>query len=133
MRPRPGPSSPRPRRRLGAAIVTALLCAAPVPGDIGSCGQPVQALDAPRFFSAHKTVDCRRCDECAIATKTCDYQCSRNPPLVTAFPADCQPLVHDGEVCLRALLDASCDDYATYVADESPVVPTECDFCPEGK
>ena len=33
-----------------ATIVLVLLCAAPVPGDIGACGQPVARLDATRFF-----------------------------------------------------------------------------------
>jgi hypothetical protein len=118
--------------RVFAAVFTVLLCAAPVPGDIGSCGQPVQRLDASRFFIAKKTVDCRRCGECALATKTCALECAHAPPEQSSFPVDCSPLVHDGEVCLRALLDASCDDYASYVADEGPEVPTECNFCPPG-
>ena len=122
----------RPWRLLGTAF-TVLLCAAPVPGDIGSCGQPVQRLDAERFFGAEKVVNCRRCGECALSTKTCARECDKKiPPQQSSFPADCSPLVHDGEVCLRALLDASCDDYASYVADEAPEVPTECNFCPRG-
>ncbi len=48
----------------------------------------------------------------------------------TAFPVDCEPLVHDGEVCLRRLLEASCSEYVGYVADAAATVPTECDFCP---
>jgi hypothetical protein len=52
-------------------------------------------------------------------------------PVQTAFPDRCVPLVHDGEVCLRALQYASCDDYRAYVSDVSPSVPTECNFCPE--
>jgi hypothetical protein len=93
----------------------------------------VQALDVPKFFQLRKVVDCRRCTECHLDTKACVSACGREPPAVTTFPDDCYPLVHDGEVCLRALLDASCDDYASYVADESPSVPTECDFCPESQ
>ena len=120
------------RGRVLSTAIVVLLCAAPVPGDIGACGQPVQALDGPIFFRAKKTVDCRRCEECALATKTCSVACARAAPAVTSFPPDCQPLVHDGEVCLRALLAASCDDYAGYVADDAPSVPTECDFCPAG-
>jgi hypothetical protein len=46
------------------------------------------------------------------------------------FPEGCAPLVHDGEVCLRALHFASCDAYRGYVDDAAPTVPTECDFCP---
>jgi hypothetical protein len=30
---------------------------------------------------------------------------------------------------LRALAAASCDTYATYVDDDAPATPTECDFC----
>jgi hypothetical protein len=33
-------------------------------------------------------------------------------------------------VCLRALLDASCDDYGDFVRDAAPDVPSECNFCP---
>jgi hypothetical protein len=40
------------------------------------------------------------------------------------------PLVHDGEVCLRALDDAACEDYLEYMSDVAPTVPTECNFCP---
>jgi hypothetical protein len=46
-----------------------------------------------------------------------------------AFPDDCLPLVHDGEVCLRALLDADCDEYSRYVVSD-PEIPLECNFCP---
>lgn len=109
-----------------------LSCAAPVPGDIGACGQPVQRLDGVRFFQARKVVDCRRCKECSIATDTCSVECDGAPPGDVSFPPNCSPLVHDGEVCLRALLEASCDDYASYVSDEGPTVPTECNFCPPG-
>jgi hypothetical protein len=38
--------------------------------------------------------------------------------------------VHDGEVCLRVLLHASCDDYASYMNDRAPAAPSECQFCP---
>ncbi len=30
---------------------------------------------------------------------------------------------------MRALLAASCSDYASFVDDVAPTVPTECDFC----
>jgi hypothetical protein len=39
-------------------------------------------------------------------------------------------LVHDGEVCLRALEVAACDDYALFMDDVAPSLPTECNFCP---
>jgi hypothetical protein len=115
-----------------AAIVAVLLCAAPVPGDIGSCGQPVQRLDAHRFFGAKRLVDCRRCGECGLSSATCTNACDSKAEVASSFPEGCVPLVHDGEVCLRSLLYASCDDYAGYVDDHSPQVPTECSFCPRG-
>ena len=122
-----------PRRfRLGA-LLTAVLCAAPVPGDIGACGQPVQQLDAPRFFGAKKVVDCRKCRECGFAELACDTACDPSVVPDQEFPDGCEPLVHDGEVCLRVLLYASCEAYAPYISDDSPSVPTECDFCPRGE
>jgi hypothetical protein len=119
------------RSRGLATVIAVLLCAAPVPGDIGSCGQPIQRLDAARFFSAKKVVDCRRCTECELVSAACTDACS-DDEAATSFSAGCVPLVHDGEVCLRALLYASCDDYAGYLDDHSPQVPTECNFCPRG-
>jgi hypothetical protein len=113
-----------------STVVVGLLCAAPVPGDIGACGQPVQLLDANRFFVSKQVLDCQRCTECGIRTATCATACKGDTPQVITFPADCEPLVHDGEVCLRRLLESSCGDYAGYVSDESPSVPTECNFCP---
>jgi hypothetical protein len=121
---------PGSKRRFWPAIMTALLCAAPVPGDIGGCGENVELLDAPRFFAGKKNVDCQRCSECGIGTSACTLACSRRPPENEAFAERCAPLLHDGEVCLRALLAASCDDYEAYVDDRSPTVPSECDFCP---
>jgi hypothetical protein len=120
----------KPRGKQFATVVAVLFCLAPVPGDIGSCAQPVQRLDAQRFFDAKKSVDCRRCDECSIATASCSDACDRSVEVPTSFPEGCVPLVHDGEVCLRALLYASCDDYAGYMDDTAPQVPTECNFCP---
>jgi hypothetical protein len=112
-----------------SVVITGLLCAAPVPGDIGSCGQPVQQLDARVFFRAKQNVDCQRCEECGIHTLNCGAACNQ-PTMETAFPADCLPLVHDGEVCLRKLLHTSCGDYESLVSDKAPTVPSECDFCP---
>ena len=124
-------SSRRPGRGL-TAIVVALLCAAPVPGDIGACGQPVQKLDADRFFLAKLGIDCEQCRACGIRTKTCDLACNGESTGPASFPDGCVPLVHDGEVCLRRLLASGCDDYVRYVDDASPTVPSECDFCPVG-
>jgi hypothetical protein len=120
------------RGRTLATVVVILLCAAPVPGDVGSCGQPIQRLDANRFFGAKKLVDCRRCTECSIPSASCGRACDAEGTVSGSFPAGCVPLVHDGEVCLRALLYASCDDYSGYMDDANPQVPTECNFCPRG-
>ena len=114
-----------------ATVIVGLLCAAPVPGDIGSCGQPVQPLDPRTFFEAQKEIDCQRCQSCKLTTETCATSCDDKSAVQTIFPTNCEPLVHDGEVCLRRLLRASCDEYNDFVADANPTVPTECDFCPK--
>lgn len=110
-----------------------LLCAAPVPGDIGACGQKVQRLDAARFFGAKKVIDCRQCRSCALPTAACVAACADGPPTIATFPDRCEPLVHDGEVCLRVLVEASCSEYASIMSDSEPAMPTECDFCPGGR
>jgi hypothetical protein len=101
---------------------------APTVGDIGSCGQSVDDLDAPTFFVVKGNTDCRRCNECGLTGPVCDEACNGTGP--KAFAAGCQPLVHDGEVCLDALLYASCSDYATFVDPTNPRSPSECQFCP---
>jgi hypothetical protein len=115
-----------------ATIVVALLCAAPVPGDIGACGQPVSRLDASTFFLTKAAIDCQQCRSCGFQTDSCDRACT-DDLAVTSFPERCVPLVHDGEVCLRKLLDTGCGDYVHYVDDRAPTVPSECDFCPVGR
>lgn len=117
-------------RPLLAAMTLAILCAAPTPGDIGGCGQRAELLDPPIFFASKDRTDCVRCRECGIETETCDRACDPELKSQTEFPEGCHPLVHDGEVCLRALLHASCSDYEEYVSDSAPSVPTECNFCP---
>ncbi len=114
-------------------LLTALFCTAPVPGDIGGCGQTAQDLDAPTFFASKKAIDCSRCDECKIDSNSCRSACDTSQKVQTSFPEYCYPLVHDGEVCLRALMAASCNDYARFMDESAPSVPTECDFCPSGK
>jgi hypothetical protein len=122
---RPGP----PRLDLvRAAVVALLFTAAPVAGDIGSCAQEAEDLDATLFFTEKEEIDCRRCEECDIATGPCVAACS--PGIQTEFLPGCYPLVHDGEVCLNALDAASCSDYTLYMADSGGFVPTECNFCP---
>lgn len=113
---------------LGLALL--LFCTAPTPGDIGGCGQSPDILDAPTFFANKKRIDCSRCDECGLVSNACQAACDEGEPTLDSFPKDCIPLVHDGEVCLHALQYASCDDYASFMADQAPSTPSECNFCP---
>jgi hypothetical protein len=112
------------------AVFVALLCAAPVPGDIGGCGQEPDLLDGPVFFLTKQQIDCERCQKCGLIAQSCRRACEAKQPVPDDFPEGCSPLVHDGEVCLRALLHASCAEYETYVDEQRPQVPTECNFCP---
>jgi hypothetical protein len=131
--PRPAASA---RLRVFMALA-ALACLAPTPGDIGGCGAPARNLDAPRFFAVKQKFDCQGCHRCGLLTEACAVACrggltatdggDAQAPL---FPELCYPLVHDGQVCLRALEAASCDEYRRYMADVEPEVPTECNFCP---
>lgn len=109
-------------------VIAWLFTAAPVAGDIGSCGQAAEDLDAGKFFQAKADVDCERCADCGFTTDACVTACSAPPE--RSFEVGCYPLVHDGEVCLDALRAASCGEYRGYVDDEAPLVPTECNFCP---
>jgi hypothetical protein len=136
--------SHHPRARGGRALVLplaitlALLCLAPTPGDIGGCGQPPEELDARLFYDTLETTDCRACQRCGLATRTCAAACEPHDDVEGVFPVGCAPLAHDGEVCLRRLQAAGCDEYAPYVADDeqgavplrSRPRPTECQFCP---
>ena len=115
--------------RVIVALLALVFCAAPVPGDVGSCGQPATELDEETFFDSKDYIDCLRCDECGFRNEACTTACEGTSP-VRSFPEGCLPLVHDGEVCLRALIHASCEDYVAYVDDRQPKVPTECNFCP---
>lgn len=119
--------------RIELVILIGVLCtlvAAPTPGDIGGCGQPAQELDPVVFFASKAQIDCQRCQECGLAFKSCDTACNPKSAIPTSFPAHCYPLVHDGEVCLRALYNASCSEYLRYMDDQNPSSPTECNFCP---
>jgi hypothetical protein len=110
-------------------VVLALLCAAPTAGDVGGCGRTVSELDATRFANARKLEDCERCNECSLTTQRCVRACDPKQASDVFIPRTCRPLLHDGEVCLRALNGASCEDYATFVDDLAPTLPTECEFC----
>ena len=127
MRSRRGPAS---RPALLRAAVAALACLAPGAGNIGSCGQEAQPLDATKFLTQKNAVDCAGCIECGLATGPCTQACDGVVPADASFPEGCLPLVHDGEVCLDALRAASCDELSAYVADEGATIPTECNFCP---
>ncbi len=120
---------PRPGEIVRLGVVALLFLAAPVAGDIGSCNESAGALDPTKFFEAKQATDCQRCMECGLHTNPCTAACGKSL-LEDAFPTNCVPLVHDGEVCLDALLAASCSDYEGYVADQGATTPTECDFCP---
>ena len=119
------------RTQVVLAAVALLFCTAPTPGDIGGCGQRPAELDPEIFFLSKAAIDCQRCDECSLGTKACTVACDSQSTYPKSFPERCLPLVHDGEVCLRALLNASCGDYGAYMSDDSPTAPTECNFCPE--
>lgn len=97
-------------------------------GDIGSCGKAPLDLEASTFARARKSVDCERCTECDLTTVRCTEACA-DAASTDTFPPYCAPLYQDGLVCLRALLTASCSDYAQYVDDGVRLVPTECEFC----
>ncbi len=123
-------TTPRPSRmRRPGLLILAVSCLAPTPGDIGGCGQTVEDLDPAAFFAQKAALDCQACRECGWTTERCAEACGGDADQQT-FPEGCFPLVHDGEVCLRALQYSSCDDYESYVSDAATMVPTECDFCP---
>jgi len=103
--------------------------AAPTVGDVGACGQQAVDLNMQLFASARKTNDCQRCTACGLATRTCTSACDPRSPSTAGWPSTCHPLSHDGDVCIRALQAASCGDYASFVDDSAPTVPSECDFC----
>jgi hypothetical protein len=117
------------RTVLGLTIVLAVAFGmGPTVGDIGSCSQEVDALDPALFFAIKARIDCTRCGDCGLSTTPCQTACTASSP--TSFLRGCRPLVHDGEVCLHALLHASCDDYASYADETRPTAPSECQFCP---
>jgi hypothetical protein len=127
---RAGAFAPRPQERpisrgtvARVGLAGLLVLAAPTAGDIGSCGQALDELDPVKFFTEKRRIDCQQCLDCELESQSCAGLGQ------SAFPEGCYPLVHDGEVCLRALRSASCSAYQRYVADVAPEVPTECNFC----
>lgn len=118
------------RRELAVCALLALVFGAgPTVGDIGSCNDQASALDLSTFQAERKAVDCLRCRQCGLTTMWCTAACNPGARSPVTWPDSCLPLAHDGVVCIDALQAASCGDYASYVSDTSPTVPTECDFC----
>ena len=124
-------SGPLPLTKVVLGFIALAFCAAPVPGDVGGCGQEPQELDPETFFWSLQGTECDHCRQCGLRTAACERACAETL-VQTTFPQDCAPLVHDGEVCLRALQNGSCDDFREYMSDSSPSIPTECDFCSAG-
>ena len=125
-------SGARTRRSAGvvvAAVLAVVFGTGATPGDIGGCGSRASDLDVGAFAKQRKDVDCARCQDCGLTTKRCTRACDPKAAPDFAVPSTCHPLAHDGDVCLRALRAASCDDYGRYVDDEAPTSPTECEFC----
>lgn len=115
--------------KLLLGFIALAFCAAPVPGDVGGCGQTAQPLDPQIFFSSLQDAECKQCRECGVGSAACGRACGA-ALVQSEFPKDCEPLVHDGEVCLRAVEHASCSNVREYMSDGSPSIPTECNFCP---
>ncbi len=119
--------------QLGAlAFVSIAFLMAPTPGDTGGCGVTAESLDVRQFGVGRKNMDCKRCGSCSLATDRCEKACDGGVPSDVSFPDTCKPLREDGLICLRALNASSCDDYARYMDDRAPEVPTECQFCRQG-
>lgn len=116
--------------RLALALTVVLFCAAPTPGDIGGCGQRVQPLDPDAFYGRKKDIDCSKCKDCSFSTNFCKSACDADVAPLSEFPEGCDPIVHDGEVCLNALEATGCGEYEAYVKDEAREAPNECRFCP---
>jgi hypothetical protein len=117
--------------KIALGFIALAFCAAPVPGDVGGCGQRPDQLDPPTFFWSEQLVECDHCKSCELSSAACTRACG-DVLVQSDFPKDCAPLVHDGEVCLRALDDGSCSDFREYMSDSEPTIPTECNFCPAG-
>lgn len=117
--------------RSSMVIVLGLLCMAPTVGDVGGCGREATLLEPARYGAARKAEDCKRCSECGIETPRCSRACDPKFAPEVELPSTCKPLLHDGEVCIRALHALSCDAYAETVSD-APTLPSECQFCKVG-
>ena len=123
---------PRRLEYLALFAVVLLFVVAPTPGDIGGCGQSSEQLKATTFFHSKRVLECRRCHECDVAFQYCVDACDDSLAVPDSFALGCFPLVHDGDVCLRAIEHASCSTFMDYVHDDPRLrsSPTECNFCP---
>jgi len=119
-----------PWLRRATLCALALLVLAPTPGDVGGCSQPAEELDPEAFAEARRAADCAACKECEISGERCEAACDGETRRESEFPPGCLPLVHDGQVCLRALRHSTCSAYEQYMSDVTPTIPSECDFCP---
>jgi hypothetical protein len=117
--------------QLALGFIALAFCAAPVPGDVGGCGQAAKQLDPEAFFWNLQDRECQQCRACDVTTSACERACGTTL-VQSEFPKDCVPLVHDGEVCLRAIEQSGCSDVRDFMSDSSPSIPTECNFCPAG-
>jgi hypothetical protein len=93
------------------------------------CGAQAEEISEDRYVVSRKRTDCRRCTACGLQTKRCVAACDEKAPPDIDLPSSCHPLVRDAQVCLNALVAASCGAYASYVDDNAPSSPSECDFC----
>ena len=119
----------RPQRRHLVGILLALLCTAPTVGDVGGCGEEPEELSSGGYATARKSFECARCKECRLMTAHCRRACDPKQPSDAELAPTCRPLVHDREVCFRAMGDLSCEEFARVVDDVNPRAPSECLFC----
>lgn len=120
------------KRSFSLLLVLSVLVAAPTAGDIGSCGTAAEALDAKTFFTLRLQDECDKCHSCGYVSRACVRACAElrdETKIPSEFPPGCHPVVHDGEVCLRAIESLGCSAFGDLVSD-APIAPTECDFCP---
>jgi hypothetical protein len=115
--------------KVALAILAVLFAAGPTPGDIGGCGHAATDLNVATFAAEKKSLDCQECMACGLSSDRCKRACDLAQPSEVAIPSSCRPLAQDGDVCIHALEASSCSDYAGYMSDVAPEVPTECEFC----
>ena len=101
-------------RRARASFVVALLgvlCMAPTVGDIGGCGTRGDRARSRSLRERAKGGGLRALQGVrALGAARCERACDPNAAPGDELPPTCRPLFHDGEVCLRALRAASCED-----------------------